>query len=228
MKIFFFCGRSAVLRPSVHMLPGIGWCGAGLPPFPTACWWLTHPAAITGVSVPARWDSPGGCGGSSVPLLCNRRVQSPWCQFASGVLAGHSVLFATWIYWSVDVLPDDWLGQYRVYSLQWLFSIDISTTKIKAANVWFLCMMCSFFVRRTVFTSAWADLSPRYTLHASSMQSNRDPKHTHDHLVGLVVKASASRAENLGFSSCLCHEDFSRSSHTSDKKTNKKNQHSSG
>ena len=42
---FFFCGRSAVLRPSVHMLPGIGWCGAGLSPFPTACWRLTHPAA---------------------------------------------------------------------------------------------------------------------------------------------------------------------------------------
>ena len=65
------------LRPSVHMLPEIGWCGTGLPPFPTACWWLTHPAAITGVSVSARWDSPGGCGGSSVPFLCNRRVQSP-------------------------------------------------------------------------------------------------------------------------------------------------------
>ena len=27
---FFFCGRSAVLQPSVRMLPGIGWCGAGL------------------------------------------------------------------------------------------------------------------------------------------------------------------------------------------------------
>ena len=33
------------------MLPGTGRCGAGLPPFPTACWWVTHPAAITGVSV---------------------------------------------------------------------------------------------------------------------------------------------------------------------------------
>ena len=33
---FFFCGWSAVLRPSVHMLPGSGWCGAGLPPFLTA------------------------------------------------------------------------------------------------------------------------------------------------------------------------------------------------
>ena len=54
LLFFFFCGQSAVLRPSVHMLPGIGWCGAGLPPFPTACWWLTHPAAITGVSVSAR------------------------------------------------------------------------------------------------------------------------------------------------------------------------------
>ena len=56
------------------MLPGIGWCGAGLPPFPTACWWLTHHAAINGVSVAASWNSPGGCCGPSVPLLCNRRV----------------------------------------------------------------------------------------------------------------------------------------------------------
>ena len=87
---FFFCGRSAVLRPSVHMLPGTGWCGAGLPWFPTACWWLTHPAAITGVNVTTRWDSPGGCGGLYVPLLCNHRVQKPWCQFASGALAGHT------------------------------------------------------------------------------------------------------------------------------------------
>ena len=77
---FFFCGRSAVLRPSVHMLPRIGCCGAGLPLFPTTCWWLTHPAAITGVSVSTGWDSPGGCGGPSVPLLCNCRVQSPWCE----------------------------------------------------------------------------------------------------------------------------------------------------
>ena len=59
-QFFFFCDRSAVVRPSVHMLPGTGWCGVGLPPFPTACWWLTHPATITGVSVSARWDSPGG------------------------------------------------------------------------------------------------------------------------------------------------------------------------
>ena len=62
-QVFFFCGQPALLRPPVHMLPGIGWCGTGLPPFPTACWWLTHPAATTGVSVSARWDSPGGCGG---------------------------------------------------------------------------------------------------------------------------------------------------------------------
>ena len=55
---FFFCGPSAVLRPSVHMLPGTGWRGAGLPLFPTACWWLTHLAATTGVSLSARWNSP--------------------------------------------------------------------------------------------------------------------------------------------------------------------------
>ena len=40
------------------------------------------------VSVATRWDSPGGCGGLSVPLPCNHRVQSPWCQFAWGALAG--------------------------------------------------------------------------------------------------------------------------------------------
>ena len=54
------------------MLPGIRWCGIGLPLFPTACSWLTHPAAMTGVSVSVRWDSPRGCVGPSVPLLCNR------------------------------------------------------------------------------------------------------------------------------------------------------------
>ena len=68
-----WCGQSAVLRPSVHMLPGIGWCGAGLLPFPTTCWWLTHSAAITGVSVATRWNSPGGCGGLSVPFLWGER-----------------------------------------------------------------------------------------------------------------------------------------------------------
>ena len=72
VSLFFIymvtCGSmsssSAVDQPClVHMLPGIGRCGAGLLLFPTACWWLTHPAAITGVSVSAGWDSPGGCGG---------------------------------------------------------------------------------------------------------------------------------------------------------------------
>ena len=87
------------------MLPGTGWCGAGFPPFPTACWWMTHPAAINGVSVSARWNRPGGCGGPSVLLLCDRRVQSPWCQFASGVFTGHSVLFATWIQRCLPVVP---------------------------------------------------------------------------------------------------------------------------
>ena len=40
---------------------------------------------------------------------------------------------------------------------------------------------------------------------------------TDDHLVGLVVKASASRAEDPVFESRL-RQDFSRSSHTSDLK----------
>ena len=95
-SFFFFCCRSAVLRPSVHMFSGFGWCGAGLPLFPTACWWLNHPAATTSVSVSARWeDSPGGCGGPSAPLLFIRGVHSPRCQFDPCALAGHGVLFTT-------------------------------------------------------------------------------------------------------------------------------------
>ena len=39
-----------------------------------------------------------------------------------------------------------------------------------------------------------------------------------DHLVGLVVKASAWKAAGSVFSSCFCHGDFSGSSHTSDLK----------
>ena len=41
----------------------------------------------------------------------------------------------------------------------------------------------------------------------------------HHHFVGLVVKASASRAEDPGFDSLLRCGDFSRSSHTSDLET---------
>ena len=37
--------------------------------------------------------------------------------------------------------------------------------------------------------------------------------------VGLEVKASASRAADPGFDSCLCREDFSGLSHTNDLKT---------
>ena len=37
-----------------------------------------------------------------------------------------------------------------------------------------------------------------------------------DHLLGLVVKGSASGVADPGFDSCLGHGDFSRSSHTSD------------
>ena len=37
-----------------------------------------------------------------------------------------------------------------------------------------------------------------------------------DRLVGLVVKASVSRAEDPGFDSRLCRGEFSGSSHTSD------------
>ena len=65
-----------MLRPSVHMLPGFGWRGAGLLPFLTAFWWLMLAATIMGVSVVVRGSSPGGCGGQSVLLLSYYRAQS--------------------------------------------------------------------------------------------------------------------------------------------------------
>ena len=37
---------------------------------PTVCWWLCHPAAMTGVCVSARGVRPGGRGGPSVLLPC--------------------------------------------------------------------------------------------------------------------------------------------------------------
>ena len=92
--------RSAVLRPSVHMLPGICWCGTGLLPFPTACWWLTHPAAITRVSVATRWNSPGGCGGPSVVLLA-RRLSS---QLQAKCISGTDLTrqYDTLLYWYIS------------------------------------------------------------------------------------------------------------------------------
>ena len=101
---FFFCGQSAVLRPSVHMLPGIWWCITGLPPFPTACWWLTHPAAITGVSVSARWDSRGECGGPSVlltSLICN------FCLSVAAHIVGYMSLFLRYTYVLVRCKADN-------------------------------------------------------------------------------------------------------------------------
>ena len=44
------------------------------------------------------------------------------------------------------------------------------------------------------------------------------PDTCHDRLVGLMVEASASRAEDPGFESRLSRGDFSGSSHTSDLK----------
>ena len=148
---FFFCSRSAMLRPSVHMLPGIGWCGAGLPPFPTACWWLTHPAAITGVSVATRWNSPGGYGGQFVLLPCNNRVQSPWCQFASGasvhslkVSQGSKQLWLSKLKTSCDVccayqsifIADRWYHREKIegFSMKWTIETGVSAIDFEDQN----------------------------------------------------------------------------------------------
>ena len=76
-SFFFLCGRSVMLRTSDYILPGIGWCGSGLLPFPTACWWLIYPASITGVFVAARWNSHRGYHPTTrtvVDLLCQPAV----------------------------------------------------------------------------------------------------------------------------------------------------------
>ena len=73
---FFFlvCVQSAMLSPSVSMLPGTRCCRADLPPLPAAVWWLSHPAARTRVCVATRRNSSGGSGRPSALLLCSHRV----------------------------------------------------------------------------------------------------------------------------------------------------------
>ena len=94
---FSFWGWLALLRPSVHMLPWTGWCGADHLPFSTVCWWLSYPVAMADVTVATRKDNPRGCGGWSVLLLCSCSVPSQWCQFTSCALVGYSGQFAVWI-----------------------------------------------------------------------------------------------------------------------------------
>ena len=108
---FFSCGWSAVLRPSVHMLPGTRWCGTGLLPFPTVCWWLTHPAAVTGVSVSARWRTWWTISSASlqsqsaesmmpIRFRCARR---PQCPVRNLNIVVRSCL-ARWLIWSEEGL----------------------------------------------------------------------------------------------------------------------------
>ena len=118
---FFFCSRSVMLRPSVHMLPGFGYCSAGVP-------LLYHSLLVVDSSCSYNW------------CLCCHQMEQSWrmwwtvCSaslssqsesmmpFPSGTLAG---LFSTWILWSAHVLPNGWLGLQRDCSLQWPFSICI-------------------------------------------------------------------------------------------------------
>ena len=55
------------------------------------CWSSVIPHSLVVVSsfcqdwcLSSKVNSPGGCGGLSVLLLCSYRVLSPWCQFTSG------------------------------------------------------------------------------------------------------------------------------------------------
>ena len=107
-----------MLRPSLHMLSGFGWCGADLLPFPN------HSATITGVSDAATGSSPGGCGRQSVLIFF--AIKECRVNEASllRICSKTTVLFATWIQWSA-VLPDGWLGLQRG-CLHWPSSIGIS------------------------------------------------------------------------------------------------------
>ena len=53
-SFFFLCGQSAVQMPSAHTPSGTGL-------FPTACRWLYHPAAMTGISAAERGNDLGEC-----------------------------------------------------------------------------------------------------------------------------------------------------------------------
>ena len=83
--LFFFCGRSAVLRPSVHMLPGIGRCGAVLLMVDSSCghnwclcfhqmgqswrmWWTVCCASL---------QSQGAESMMPIRFRCARRPQCP-------------------------------------------------------------------------------------------------------------------------------------------------------
>ena len=68
---FFFCSQWFSLRHWVHLLLGAGWCGAGQSPLPTlwTCWWSSHPAAMTAVSLAAGDNNPGECGALSILLF---------------------------------------------------------------------------------------------------------------------------------------------------------------
>ena len=108
------CSCSALLKPSAHMLPWTVWSNTGLRLFPTTWCWLSQPADMTGVSASARGNGPGGCGRPFVVLLCKPRMQSPWRQFVSGVLASYSDQFATWRLWSAHILSESGLGLYAL------------------------------------------------------------------------------------------------------------------
>ena len=129
-------------------------------PFTTACWWVPHPAAVTGVSIAARGNGPGGYCGPSVIPLCDWIVQSPWCHLASGVFTGYSGQFTAWGEWSVHVSPDSWLGLYRVccnnndnydhierHSLRFLQSPHCATNCLQQVHSScqgaFICKLCA-------------------------------------------------------------------------------------
>ena len=69
-----------------------------------------------------------------------------------------------------------------------------------------------------VIRICWSSQETATTVLTFSRTTRAFSLFTNNRLVGLVVKVAAPRAENLGFDSCLCCGDFSRSSHSSDVK----------
>ena len=102
------------------------------------------------------------------------------------------------------------------YCLQSSPTIDLTTSTLEASmpDSW-LYRVSARTGRSSILNCEWATLRvwPETSFSVGSACIC-----TIDHLIGLVVKASALRLEDQGFESCLC-QDFSGSSHSNDLKT---------
>ena len=124
-----------MLRPSVHML---GWCGTGLPPFFTACWWLSDPAAAACVSAVAWkmwWTVCSAClqsqSARSVMSVCFKLTCRPQCPLCSWKTAVGPCLSIRWV-WLLRTL----MGSCSLPSDGGISQCD---SRCATSRWWYLC-----------------------------------------------------------------------------------------